>query len=81
VGQGKVAGFFTNVENSDKLGGLAEDIRDAIMDYQVGIRIRVILAISNICTRPHYSKISMTIVVCSLWVPLPCISFLPLTGV
>ena len=33
--QGKVAEFFNNVENADKLGGIAEDIRDAMMDYQV----------------------------------------------
>ena len=35
VDQGKVAGFFLNVENSGKLVGLAEDVRDAIMEYQV----------------------------------------------
>ena len=33
--QGKSKGFFNNVENSGKLGGLVEDVRDAIMDYQV----------------------------------------------
>ena len=33
--QGTVEGFFTNVENAGKLGGLVEDIRDAIMEYQV----------------------------------------------
>ena len=32
---GKVKGFFNNVNNADKLSGLAEDIRDAMMDYQV----------------------------------------------
>jgi len=35
VGQGKVAGFFLNVENSEKLAGLAEDVHDAMMEYQV----------------------------------------------
>ena len=35
--QGKAQGFFNNVENSDKLGGLVEDVRDAVMDYQVCI--------------------------------------------
>lgn len=35
IDQGKVAGFFNNVKNADKLGGLTEDIRDAMMDYQV----------------------------------------------
>ena len=33
--QGKAAGFFNNVENADRLGGLAGDIRDAMVDYQV----------------------------------------------
>ena len=35
--QGKVQGFFNNIKNTDKLGGLVEDIRDAIMNYQVCI--------------------------------------------
>jgi len=33
--QGKVKGFFNNVKNADKLSGLVEDIRDAMIDYQV----------------------------------------------
>ena len=33
--QGKIGGFFNNVENADMLGGLVEDVRDAMMDYQV----------------------------------------------
>ena len=33
--QGKVKGFFNNAENAGKLVGLVEDIRDAIMEYQV----------------------------------------------
>ena len=33
--QGKAKGFFNNVKNADKLGGLVEDIRDAMVDYQV----------------------------------------------
>jgi len=33
--QGKVEGFFSNVKNADKLDDLVEDIRDAVMDYQV----------------------------------------------
>ena len=38
--QGKAEGFFNNVENSGKLGGLVEDIRDAMMDYQVRVSSR-----------------------------------------
>ena len=33
--QGKTKGFFNNVENADKLGSLVEDVRDAMVDYQV----------------------------------------------
>jgi len=33
--QGKVEGFFNNIKNADELSGLVEDIRDAMMDYQV----------------------------------------------
>jgi hypothetical protein len=33
--QAKVEGFVNNVKNTDILGGLVEDIRDAVMDYQV----------------------------------------------
>ena len=33
--QGKTKGFFNNVENTEKLGGLVEDLRDVMMDYQV----------------------------------------------
>ena len=33
--QGKAKGFFNNVKNAENLGGLVEDVRDAMMDYQV----------------------------------------------
>ena len=33
--QGKVEGFFNNAENAGKLSSLVEDIRDAMMEYQV----------------------------------------------
>lgn len=33
--QGKIEGFFNNVKNAEKLGGLIDDIRDAIIEYQV----------------------------------------------
>ena len=33
--QGKVAGFLNNVKDAEALTGLAEDVRDAMMDYQV----------------------------------------------
>jgi len=33
--QGKAEGFFNNFENAGKLDGLVENIRDAMMEYQV----------------------------------------------
>jgi len=33
--QGKAEGFFNSVKNADKLGGLVEGIRGAMIDYQV----------------------------------------------
>ena len=61
--QGEVEGFFKNSENADKLGGLVEDIRDAMMEYQVCIHKPAISTTSDVRTRLHYSKISTTIVV------------------
>ena len=59
-GQGKVEGFFNNVENADKLSGAVEDIRDAMMEYQVCIRHRSSISASDVRTRLHYSRISTT---------------------
>ena len=47
--QGKTRGFFNNVENADKLGGLVEDLRDTIVDYQVCI------ALNNLTFSPLHS--------------------------
>ena len=33
--RGKVTRFLNGTEDADKIGGLAEDTRNAIMDYQV----------------------------------------------
>ena len=33
--QGNIEGFFRNLENVDRFSGLVEDIRDAMMEYQV----------------------------------------------
>ena len=35
--RGKIAGFVNNVKDADVMTGLADDIRDAMMDYQVHI--------------------------------------------
>ena len=33
--QGKVTRFLNNAKDAEKLGGLIEDIRDAMLEYQV----------------------------------------------
>ena len=33
--QGKTAGFLANTENTQRINGLVEDIRQVMMDYQV----------------------------------------------
>jgi len=43
-------GFFNNVKNADKLGGLVESIHDAVMDYQVSDQ--------NKLTSPYLTSIS-----------------------
>ena len=60
-GQGKVEGFFNNAENADKLSGTVEDIRDAMMEYQVCIHnLSATIGVSDIRTRLHYNKTSTT---------------------
>ena len=61
--QGKIEGFFTNTENAGKLGGLVEDIRDAMMEYQVSVHKSAISNTSDTRIRLRYSKTSTTIAV------------------
>jgi hypothetical protein len=61
--QGMVEGFFNNVKNADKLGDLVEDIRDAMMDYQVFTHELFVSGTSDVRTRLRYNKISTTRVV------------------
>ena len=58
--EGKVEGFFNNAENAGKLGDLVEDVRDAVMDYQVCVLSLWISIRSNVCVRLRCSKGSMT---------------------
>ena len=55
-----VEGFFSNVENADKLAGLVEDVRDAVMDYQVCDQNNVIfpclIPISDSVAASHLSQ-------------------------
>ena len=61
--QGKVEGFFNNIDNANKLGGLVEDIRDTMVEYQACVYSISISGTSEVRTRLRYSKISTTRVV------------------
>jgi hypothetical protein len=65
-GQGKAEGFFNNAENADKLNGAVEDIRDAMMEYQVCVHDPSAISIPDVRTRLRYSKTSTTRIVNSL---------------
>ena len=67
--QGKARGFFSNVQNADKLGGLVEDIRDAIMDYQVCCINSFVSFVLKTITRHHCNKICTTEAPYSSWAP------------
>ena len=61
-----VEGFFKNAENASKLSGVVEDVRDAIMEYQVCIFDTHIYDSSDSYVRLFYSKISIERIVISL---------------
>jgi len=60
-----LAGFFKNPENAEKVNGLVEDVRYALIDYQVRTP-NTHSPVSNIRHRGHYNWISMTRVVSRL---------------
>ena len=64
--QKTVEGFFKNAENASKLSGVVEDVRDAIMGYQVCILDAQISDSSDSYVRLFYSKISIERIVSSL---------------
>ena len=57
--QGKLIGFLANADNAQKINGLVEDLREALMDYQVHIPNYSFSATSNSYIRLHCSRISM----------------------
>ena len=58
--QRKVEGFFNNIKNGETLNGLVEDIRDAMMEYQVCLRDLSTARPSDTRARLRCSKISTT---------------------
>ena len=57
--QGKTKGFFNNVENAEKLGGLVEDLRGVMMDYQVRALINLSFSRLTFC-RPRCNRTCTT---------------------
>jgi len=58
ITQKDLARFLKNPENSQKLNGLVEDIRYALMDYQVRTPKTLARIVSNIRYRLYYNEIS-----------------------
>ena len=58
--QNNLADFLEDPENAQWVDGLVEDIRYALVDYQVCTLKTSTLIDSDICFRPHYNKISIT---------------------
>jgi len=58
--QEDLAYFLNGPENAQRLNGLIEDIRYALMDYQVCTPQRTTPVLSDICLRLHYNKTSLT---------------------
>ena len=58
--QKDIAQFLNNTENAQKLNDLVDDIREAVMDYQVHIPKGLAFIASNIYFRPPYNGISTT---------------------
>ena len=56
----KITGFLNNVKDADTLTGLADDIRDAMMDYQVRIREPSARTMPKFVPRLRCSKTSIT---------------------
>ena len=57
--QRNIAQFLSNAENAQKLNDLVDDIREAVMDYQVRAESRgASPVVSNICFRLRYTRTS-----------------------
>ena len=55
--QKDIAQFLNNTENAQKLNDLVDDIREAVMDYQVRILRGPVLTASETCLRLPYNGI------------------------
>jgi len=55
-----IAHFFNIPENAQKMNSLVEDVRSALMEYQVCAPERLNPNVPDICLRLRYNKRSMT---------------------
>ena len=58
-----LADFLNDPENAQRLDGLVEDVRYALIGYRVRAHEMIALIVSNICLRLPYNKISTTRIV------------------
>ena len=57
--QEDIARFLNNADNAQKLNDLVEDIREAVMDYQVRTSKGLVFIASDVHPRLPYSEISI----------------------
>ena len=58
--QKNIVKFLNNAESAQKLNDLVDDIREAVIDYQVRTFKGLTLVASNLCLRLPYNGISTT---------------------
>ena len=56
--EGEALEFLTNAENARRINDLVEDVREALMEYQVCMSNYLSYAIFDVRVRPHCNKIS-----------------------
>ena len=62
--RGNIIQFLSNAGNAQKLNDLVDDIREAVMDYQVRTESRgAASVVSNICFRLRYTRAPITTLV------------------
>jgi hypothetical protein len=59
--QRDIVQFLNNTDNAQKLNGLVDDIREAVIDYQVRISEGLALIMSNVRFRLPYNRTSTKI--------------------
>ena len=64
--QGAIAGLINNADNAGQLNWVIDNIRDAMLEYQVRTQVELTFPVPDVCFRRHCNKISTIRTVSSL---------------